>query len=60
MNLKNKDNDKKSFEGLQNRMESQALQYKDTDLDAFYRFIIGEISFTECVDDVAEIFESSK
>lgn len=52
--------DKKSFEDLQNRMESQALQYKDTDLDAFYRFIIGKISFAECVDEVSEILDSSK
>lgn len=39
---------------LQQRMEEQALIYKDTNLDPFYRFIIGEMNWEECCNKVKE------
>jgi len=44
----------KAFESLQDNMVKQALIYKDTKLDPFYRFVIGKMDFKECVDKVAK------
>ncbi|MGV4321198.1 hypothetical protein P9294_gp008 [Bacillus phage FADO] len=42
------------FEELQDRMIERASIYKGTELDSFYRFVIGEMDWEECVKRVAK------
>lgn len=45
------------FHDMQDSMEQKALIYKGGQLDPFYRFVIGEIDFEECVEGIALNFE---
>jgi hypothetical protein len=52
------ENMKNEFEELQDRMEEKALIYKDTKFDPFYRFIIGEIDWSECTSRLTKGIET--
>lgn len=42
------------FVELQDRMVAQASIYKGTKLDPFYRFMIGEMDWKDCVEKVSD------
>ena len=44
---------KKEFDDLQDRMIERASIYKDTAFDPFYRFVIGESDWEECVNKIS-------
>lgn len=43
----------KTFDDLQNDIVKKASIYKDTEFDPFYRFVIGEMNWSECAKEIS-------
>jgi hypothetical protein len=49
------------FDDLQDRMEERACEFKDSKaFNPFYEFVIGNITYKECVKQVAEFFHNEE